>query len=434
MSVRPTRLKTLAAVATFSLCATVAQADVLGDLAARVCNAETVGQAIPTAQLYDQFFITSKIYLTSALYDPDNTGQSALDLRTLGVTAKACFDADEGDNAQCPSAAQKDLQTLFHNASAVVNQAAVPTDEAAVILTSREPITPENAPDYTVRLLNRDYGWLEVHCPTVQQVAQATPVPAERGRLRISDVHGNLSQPELSRAGSAWVSYMDDAITDDSKYSIQAALGLILSRPDADVTNIGYVTYIKEYSRLAGETQNDVGLGFIRSGRIGRGNPWRYELDASFHTDDRYDSRLYKLEGGLTRNFAFDNFFLCHSGETQKQVCSVGVVVEHTRVADPGDRAALLFLKQYSRIGYDMYWTHDREVNPGGLAVSVSAAHRKRYDTSGNRADAEVNRFTASVRPKKSSAYDLSLSYENGRTLIDLVRVQKTMIRLGYRR
>src|SRR5690606_754213 len=116
MSLRPTRLKTLAAAAMLSLSATAAQADVLGDLAARGCNADTAGQTIATSELYDQFFITSKVYLTSALYDPNDTGSSALDLRTLGTTAFHCFEAGEGESALCPRAAQTQFQTLFHHA------------------------------------------------------------------------------------------------------------------------------------------------------------------------------------------------------------------------------------------------------------------------------------------------------------------------------
>tara|TARA_R110002167_G_scaffold26292_2_gene90621 strand:+ start:757 stop:1968 length:1212 start_codon:yes stop_codon:yes gene_type:complete len=270
-----------------------------------------------------------------------------------------------------------------------------------------------------------DLDVLGVICPEVGVDGDHAPVP-DRPTLRplvVAGDTGSLVSP-LAKRTFATLGYTDNAITDAEFIDVNVVVGL---GPTGDTNWIPHVSYQRR-TNPAGPL-NDLTFGVTGF--------WRGERDevrwtGSFETDDKLESSMFRaeVEWQLPRfRFCDDQF---RDRPPRYMTCTLSARADYADIADPGEKAKLLTLGEYLRVGGAADLAYGWAMNNGmWLEFSVGLDLMEALD--GDDGDARIARLELKVLPSQSSNFTLGLTYEDGQDITSLDSTQMLKATLGFR-
>jgi hypothetical protein len=289
--------------------------------------------------------------------------------------------------------------------------------------------------DRAENFLNGRWDWVKVRCtvaPTMQTVQTKKPDPrpsnATKPELVIAKTEDDAGK-DFGKRAFASIGLSSDREANETTWDIDAFVGF-----SSPLLGLGSELELQPFASFqyhTGKEVDDLSVGGAvmwypgNSGHLVR-------LKGAWETDHRFKSSLWRADLGWTPPL----LDACERSSVPGKHyanCELTFVADYANIAAAGDKADLLKLKNFARVGMDTRFTYGHSVGEDFGFVIASAGFSFRRDPSGSKGDAEL--FTASLglTPSDQGKWKISLDYTKGRDLTELTKQDKILITLGFR-
>lgn len=272
--------------------------------------------------------------------------------------------------------------------------------------------------------------------------------PSSATRFSVAKTAGDLAVGEVKEKSAAELSFVDDDVADTNSYSVRGAVGLVFNEfpysfVDDPERRVGghaqgavFVQFERDGSDATADADevNNLSLGGMLGGYIAfqkiRGSHY-FAFTGRVTSDDRLDSRAYKLAASLTPELA-------GNGRERVLAPRIGfdwdltLHAEGLAVDDPGRKALLQDSPEWFRLGYDARADVVAYVLPAPWEASLSAEYKLREGLTEDGGDAQW--FTSAVLFRPNDNLGFGLSYDRGEVLDSLEFVDRWTLKVTFRR
>jgi hypothetical protein len=327
--------------------------------------------------------------------------------------------------------ADRALADLHHNLLGLAD--ASPLGPEGFSITINAATAPARV-DRAEAFLNGKADWLMVRCPAAPVMADKPGKPGRRpSEPEAPDLvlgkNEDDAGKDFAKRGFASIGFSSDREADETQWDIDAFLGF--SAPILGLGNALELQPFASFQYHTGKKVDDLSLGGAvmwypnNSGHLVR-------LKGAWETDHRFKSSLWRADLGWTPPL-LDACERSTVPDRSFANCEITFVTDFESVANAGDKADLLKLNNFVRLGMDTRFVYGHSVGEKFGFVIASAGFSFRQDPSGSKSDAEL--FTASLglTPSSQGAWKISLDYTKGRDLTDLTKQDKLVVSIGFR-
>jgi hypothetical protein len=412
------KLAPLIFIATLALPVGAQAATAFASASAKDC----VNAVVPNGTLRDQLFTASGLTFSAELaeaFASHRLGEKAAE------AAAICLDDS------CKGSKRK-LADLYEAARPLADQQPLAPDGFTAQVAADAP-APATRP---IAFLNGDWDWISLRCPaaTLATTDGQTQTPAKKQGLDqpawvIAKTEDDAGKAFNKRAFATF-GYSSDRLTDKSTYDIDLFIGY--ARPIlTDRAQLEFQPYLS-FQRHSSKKVDDLALGAALTWYPGF-NGDMVQLKSAWESDHKFKSSVWRADLGWTPPL-FEGCARSTIPGERFATCELTLVGDYAEINDPGDKADLLTLKSFARLGANLNLAFGKSLGEDLGFVILTGGYQTRASVSGDDADADLATVSLGYAPGAASHFKVSIDYTNGRDLSSLEKEEKVVLTVGFRR